>query len=109
MMFEHDDATRNVTTIEFKKMEAQIKLNGFFRNKEKSDEYFNRKNDLASIVPFAEQIRCQIDDAFCKRYNTCPPQKEPAQLLIEYFGFSEQQQIDLNLNSTKKSLLELFR
>jgi hypothetical protein len=90
--------------------EAQSKLDNFYSNKQASDEYFIQKKDLASSVPFSQQIKDQISNAFCLSYNTCPLfNKEPAQLLSEYFNFSMQQQIDLNLNNSTKSLLQLFR
>jgi hypothetical protein len=97
-------------TNENKISEAQSKLNEFNNIKQASDEYFSQKKDLASSVPFSQQIKDQISKAFFSLYNTCPfHKKEPAQLLSEYFNFSQQQQIELCLNDSTKSILQLFR
>jgi hypothetical protein len=90
-----------------KNFEAQQKINSFNQSKKNCDDYFSGKKDLASDFPHSVNIIRQITKALAKTYQSglC---KNP-QWLSEYFKFSEQQQMDLELKDPSKSILQLFR
>jgi hypothetical protein len=89
------------------KFEAQQKINKFNQSKEECDDYFSRKKDWASEFPNSVRIIQQITTALAKTYQI-GLRKNP-HWLSEYFKFSEQQQMDLHLNDSSKSILQLFR
>jgi hypothetical protein len=105
MMLQQSSETKSIEQLQF---EAQKKLNAFEENKQKCDDYFRNNIAKASDIPNCTDIRYQISKAFSKTFQTSLGM-QPIEWLAEYFSFTENQKIELGLNDSTKSLLQLFR